>query len=81
MHIKNAELFSTSAPEDAGQQLVFRSRFQKAQVDGILRKERERTLTDGPERTFAFLKPDTVHNHLAGEVLSRLERKASSSNN
>src|SRR5216683_7709191 len=44
-------------------------------MDSVLRKERERTLTDRPERTFAFLKPDTVHNHLAGEVLARLERK------
>jgi nucleoside-diphosphate kinase len=44
-------------------------------VDSVLRKERERTLTDRPERTFAFLKPDTVYNHLTGEVLARLERK------
>src|SRR5260370_2155604 len=26
-------------------------------------------------RTIGFLKADTVHSHLAGEVLSRLERK------
>ena len=44
-------------------------------MDSLLRQEREGTLTDRPERTFAFLKPDTVHNRLAGEVLSRLERK------
>jgi len=44
-------------------------------VDSVLRQEREGTLTDRSERTFAFLKPDTVHNRLAGEVLSRLERK------
>src|SRR6266849_10071027 len=44
-------------------------------MDSILWQEREGTLTDRPERTFAFLKPDTVHNRLAGEVLSRLERK------
>src|SRR3989441_11698644 len=44
-------------------------------MDSVLRKERERPLTDRRERTFAFLKPDTVHNRLAGEVLSRLERK------
>ena len=44
-------------------------------MDGILRKERERTLTDRPERTFAFLKPDSVKNRLVGEVLARLERK------
>src|SRR5712664_2725620 len=44
-------------------------------MGSVLRKERERALTDRPERTFAFLKPDTVHTRLAGEVLSRLERK------
>ena len=44
-------------------------------MDSILWKEREGTLTDRPERTFAFLKPDTVHNRLAGDVISRLERK------
>jgi nucleoside-diphosphate kinase len=44
-------------------------------VDSLLREERERPLTDRPERTFAFLKPDTVHNRLAGDVISRLEQK------
>src|SRR2546428_5709893 len=44
-------------------------------MDSVLRQERERTLTDSTQRTFAFLKPDTVKNRLAGEVLSRLERK------
>ena len=44
-------------------------------MDSVLWQEREGTLTDRPERTFAFLKPDTVHNRLTGEVLSRLERK------
>ena len=57
------------------QQPIIRPGFQKAEVDSVLRQERERPLTDRPERTFAFLKPDTVHNRLAGEVLSRLERK------
>ncbi len=42
-------------------------------MDGILREERERPLTD--PSTFAFLKPDTVRNRLVGEVLDRLERK------
>src|SRR5207237_8450105 len=45
------------------------------EVDGVLRKERERTLTETSQRTFAFLKPDTVKNRLVGEVLSRLEQK------
>jgi len=44
-------------------------------VDCVLRKERERTLTESNQRTFAFLKPDTVKNRLVGEVLARLERK------
>src|SRR2546422_4212588 len=57
------------------QQPVFRPRLQKTKVDSVLRKERERTLTETSQRTFAFLKPDTIHNRLAGEVLSRLERK------
>ncbi len=37
-------------------------------MDCVLRKERERTLTDSTQRTFAFLKPDTVKNRLVGEV-------------
>jgi nucleoside-diphosphate kinase len=44
-------------------------------MDSVLRKERERTLTETSQRTFAFLKPDTVKNSLVGEVLSRLELK------
>ncbi|HEX9196242.1 MAG TPA: nucleoside-diphosphate kinase [Candidatus Bathyarchaeia archaeon] len=45
-------------------------------MDGVLWQEREGTLTERPsQRTFAFLKPDTVKNRLVGEVLSRLERK------
>lgn len=50
-----------------------RPRFAQAQVDSVLREERERPLTD--QKTFAFLKPDTVKNRLIGEVLSRLETK------
>lgn len=42
-------------------------------MDSVLRKERERPLTES--RTFGFLKPDTVKNRLIGEVLARLERK------
>lgn len=42
-------------------------------MDSVLWEERERPLTD--QKTFAFLKPDTVKNRLIGEVLSRLEMK------
>src|SRR5438445_11573919 len=56
-------------------QPILRPRLQKTKVDSVLRKERERTLTESSQRTFAFLKPDTVKNRLVGEVLSRLERK------
>ncbi len=44
-------------------------------MDSVLRQERERTLTESSQRTFAFLKPDSVKNRLVGEILSRLERK------
>lgn len=44
-------------------------------MDSVLRQERERPLTDSSEKTFAFLKPDTVRTRLVGEVLGRLERK------
>jgi nucleoside-diphosphate kinase len=44
-------------------------------VDRVLWQEREGPLTDSYQRTFAFLKPDTVKNRLVGEVLSRLEQK------
>ena len=42
-------------------------------MDRVLWEERERPLSD--QKTFAFLKPDTVKNRLVGEVLSRLETK------
>lgn len=42
-------------------------------MDRLLWEEREGPLTD--QRTFAFLKPDTVKKRLVGEVLDRLERK------
>ena len=42
-------------------------------MDRVLWQEREGPLSD--QKTFAFLKPDTVKNHLVGEVLSRLETK------
>ena len=56
-----------------GKQPHVRQGLAQAQVDGLLRKEREGPLSD--QKTFAFLKPDTVKNRLVGEVLSRLETK------
>ena len=45
-------------------------------MDGLLREERERTLSIHPNnKTFAFLKPEALQSKVAGEVLSRLERK------
>jgi len=44
-------------------------------VDCLLREERERTLSSHSNKTFAFLKPEALHSKVAGEVLSRLEKK------
>jgi len=45
-------------------------------VDSLLRQERERPLsTPTTERTFSFLKPESLKQRLVGEVVSRLERK------
>jgi nucleoside-diphosphate kinase len=45
-------------------------------VDCLLREERERTLSSqSSTKTFAFLKPEALQSRVAGEVLSRLERK------
>lgn len=45
-------------------------------MDGLLRQEREGTLSSpSVQRTFSFLKPETLKQHLVGEVISRLERK------
>ena len=45
-------------------------------MDRVLWEEREGPVTDrSNERTFAFLKPDSVRNHIVGEVLARIERK------
>jgi len=45
-------------------------------VDGLLRQEREGTLSSpSVQRTFSFLKPETLKQRLVGEVISRLERK------
>ena len=46
-------------------------------MDCLLREERERTLSSqsSSTKTFAFLKPEALQSRVAGEVLSRLERK------
>lgn len=45
-------------------------------MDRLLRKERERTLSSqSTAKTFAFLKPEALKLKIAGEVLSRLEKK------
>ena len=45
-------------------------------MDSLLREERERTLSSQSNtKTFAFLKPEALQSRVAGEVLSRLERK------
>ena len=45
-------------------------------MDCLLRKERERTLSgQSNTKTFAFLKPEALQSKVAGEVLSRLEKK------
>ena len=45
-------------------------------MDCLLREERERALsTQSNTKTFAFLKPEALQSRVAGEVLSRLERK------
>lgn len=49
-------------------------------MDDVLRRERAREIASGVasvsmERTFVFLKPETVMRGLMGEVLSRIERK------
>lgn len=45
-------------------------------MDGLLRQEREGTLSSPSiQRTFSFLKPETLKQRLVGEVISRLERK------
>ena len=44
-------------------------------MDCLLRKERERALSQSSNKTFSFLKPEALQSRVAGEVLSRLERK------
>ncbi len=45
-------------------------------MDRLLRQERERTLSTEPvQRTFSFLKPESLRLRLIGDVISRLERK------
>jgi nucleoside-diphosphate kinase len=45
-------------------------------VDRLLRQERERTLNSPQvQRTFSFLKPESIRQRTVGEIISRLERK------
>ncbi len=45
-------------------------------MDRVLRKERERALSQNPSQwTFSFLKPESLKRRIVGEVISRLERK------
>ena len=45
-------------------------------MDLLLRQEREGTLsTPTVQRTFSFLKPESLQQRLVGEVIARLERK------
>ncbi len=55
---------------------LVQERLSQAKVDRLLRKEREGTLsTEHATKTFAFLKPEALQSKVAGEVISRLERK------
>ncbi len=59
-----------------GQQRFLRQGLSKVEVDRILRKERERPLSSPhAQRTFSFLKPESVKQGVVGEVLMRFERK------
>src|SRR5215467_4854364 len=55
---------------------LFQEGLSQAEVDCLLRKEREGTLsTEHSTKTFAFLKPEALQSRVAGEVISRLEKK------
>jgi len=58
------------------QHSVVQKRLSQTEMDRLLRQERERTLTGQSDtKTFAFLKPEALQQHIAGNVLSRIERK------
>ena len=58
------------------QQCLVQEGFKETEVDRILRKEREGPVTqDHLQRTFSFLKPETVKRGAVGEVLAKFERK------
>ncbi len=60
----------------SNQQRIVWKRFPETEVDGLLRQAGERTLSNPQvQRTFSFLKPETVKQRLVGEVVSRLEKK------
>ena len=45
-------------------------------MDRVLWKEREGALSSAPSQwTFSFLKPESLRQRIAGEVITRLERK------
>src|SRR5437879_13074474 len=66
------------------QHVIIQTRSKKDEVDGVLREEREGSLTapassqqqkQEQQYTFSFLKPEAVKQRLVGEVVSRFERK------
>ena len=62
-------------PALQSQHVKLQARLSQAKVDRLLRQEREGPLSHSSNRTFAFLKPEALQSRVAGEVLSRLERK------
>ena len=71
-------------PSMPSQHVILQTRSKKDEVDGVLREEREGSLTASAssqqqkqeqQYTFSFLKPEAVKQRLVGEVVSRFERK------
>lgn len=68
----------------SSQHVIVQKRPAKDEVDGVLREEREGSLTTSAsshqqkqeqQYTFSFLKPEAVKQRVVGEVVSRFERK------
>lgn len=58
------------------EQPLVQTRFSKAEMDSLLRKEREGTLTSPRiQKTFSFLKPEALRLRIIGEIVSRIEKK------
>jgi nucleoside-diphosphate kinase len=66
------------------QHVIVQTGSAEDEVDGVLREEREGSLTTSAssqqqkqeqQYTFSFLKPEAVKQRLVGEVVSRFERK------